>query len=291
MKRSRELFDSGWHFYRGEINLSHSVKAGMFGGLADVAPRKSGKHLVVAFVDKEMKHRLEPDKWPEVTLPHDWCVEEPVVRDDDNVTHGFRPGGTGFYRKIFRLDSSDLGRKVALEFDGIFRNSSVWVNGHHLMDHRSGYTSFHVDITDVARYGDEGENCILIRVDAGAVEGWWYEGCGIYRHVWLTKTGRVHVGKWGTYITTPRVSAGKADVSIETTVANETAEPLTVEVETTVLDPRGRAVARKRSTAEIGPDFSAVVRQVVAVKRPELWSPDSPSLYRALTREIGRAHV
>jgi len=129
--------------------------------------------------------------------------------------------GVGYYRKEFEIPESDKGKKISIEFDGIFRNSTVWVNGHLLGSHQSGYTPSNYDLTDVLRYGNEGENVILVKVDATQPEGWWYEGCGIYRHVWLIKTDRLHVSRFGTFITTPTVSDAEATVSIKTTLKNE----------------------------------------------------------------------
>ncbi len=280
--RSRESFDAGWRFQLGDIGVGESVKAGMLGGLADAVERKGGKHLVVAFVDRGKRLESNPEKWREVTLPHGWVVEGPFDRRD-NPTHGYRPRGVGFYRKVFALPLADRGRKVTLEFDGIFRDSTVWVNGHHLLDHRSGYTSFEADISDVARFGAEGPNCVLVRVDARATEGWWYEGAGIYRHVWLVKTGRVHVGHWGTYVTTPRVARTRALVRVETTLANETREEVRLRVRTVLAGPDGRRVAAKETPVSVAANGRAALAQEMPVVRPKLWGVDTPFLYRALT--------
>ena len=281
-KRIRESFDDGWRFMRGDINVPESVKSGMLGGLADAVARKGGKHLVIAFVDRGMKQATDPEKWPEVTLPHDWVVEGPFDRKD-NPTHGYRPRGIGHYRKVFGLPGNWDGRKVSLEFDGVFRNCTVWVNGHRMLEHRSGYTGFSVDITDVARYGKEGPNCVLVRVDARDTEGWWYEGGGIYRHTWLVAADRIHVAKWGTFVTTPVVAAKCAAIRVETTVLNETKAGAKAEVRTTIVDRRGRKVAAASSRTVIPAEGRTVVVQQVKVRRPALWSPDTPSLYRALT--------
>lgn len=278
--RSRDLFDSGWKFFRGELHVPHSVKAGMLGGLADAVKRKGGKHLVVAFVDQELKKATDPEKWPTVSLPHDFVVEgKPDPRETDH-SHGFLPRGIGYYRKVFTLPKTDLGRKIVLEFDGIFRDSTVWVNGHHLADHRSGYTSFQVDLTDVARYGDEGPNTVLVRVDARQSEGWWYEGGGIYRHVWLRKTDRLHIRNWGTYVTTPKVSASSADVKIETEIRNERKEAVTAVLESVIVDRKGRKVGRNRTKVVLRGDSGLTVRQRLTVRKPLLWSLSAPDLYR-----------
>ena len=280
--RTRELFDGGWRFQRGDLAIGDTVKAGMLGGLADAMARKKGKHLVVAFVDRGSKVKTDPEKWREVTVPHDWVVEGPFEKMEDG-THGYRPRGTGFYRKVFSLPAGDRGKRLILEFDGIFRRSTIWVNGHHLLDHRSGYTSFQVDITDVARCGKEGPNCVLVRVDARDTEGWWYEGAGIYRHVWLVKTGMVRVGQWGTFVSTPRVSEKRAQIRVETTVLNGFKAAVSVRVRSTVVDGSGKRVASQETPVSIAGDGRSVLVQTVAVRNPRLWSPDSPAMYQLLT--------
>ena len=280
--RTRELFDGDWRFNPGDLGIPHSVKAGMLDGLADEAERKGGKHLVVAFVDKGMRQSADLDKWRRVTLPHDWVVEGPFEKKE-NATHGYRPRGVGFYRKVFSLPDSDRGRKLSLEFDGVFRNATVWVNGHHMLDHASGYTGFPVDISDVARYGEEGVNCVLVRVDARDTEGWWYEGAGIYRHVWLVKTGRIHVAQWGTFVTTPVVGRLQARVRVETAVRNETREPARVTVRTILRSSRGRSVASSSTGVIVPADGREEAIQSMRIARPQLWSLESPALYRAFT--------
>jgi len=283
MGRKRERFDSGWKFFLGDIDVPPTVKAGQMGGLADVVPKTRKAGDAVAFTDRRTKLKVDPDRWPMVTLPHDFLVNQDFVNDRSLVTHGFKPHGVGFYRKVFALPREDAGRSVVLEFDGIYRASSVWLNGHHLADHESGYTSFHVDISDAARYGDEGLNCVLVRVDARADEGWWYEGGGIYRHAWLTKAGTVRVARWGTRITTPKVGVRTAEVRVETTVVNGTGRDVPVTVETVLVDATGRRVATGRATVGVGAAGTAVAAQRIAVSRPRLWSLETPNLYRALT--------
>ena len=116
------------------------------------------------------------------------------------------------------------------------RNSTVWVNGHLLGNHASGYTGFNYDITDIVRYGNEGGNVVFVKVDATDYEGWWYEGCGIYRHVWLVKTERLHVARHGTYVTTPEVREEEAIVHVETRVQNEHRGKLNCRLETIIVD-------------------------------------------------------
>lgn len=229
-QRIRENFDFDWMFHKGDIRIGRAVKVGKYGGLTDTEVKKD--NMPIAYNDKDNAALFNPEQWRKGNLPHDWCVEGAIVNDgsisvgiggssDGLISHGFLPVGIGFYRKEFSIPATDEGKKISIEFDGIFRNSTVWVNGHLMGNHPSGYLPSCYDLTDVLRYGDEGKNVILVKVDASKYEGWWYEGCGIYRHVWLVKTDRLHVKRYGTYITTPEISEAKATVRMEITLQNE----------------------------------------------------------------------
>jgi len=289
MLRSRSHFDKDWTFYLGDIAVPEAVKAGMASGLTDIGQRQKGKHLEIAFVDKESGAKVDPANWRKLDLPHDWAVEGKVgkSKDGSDVSHGFLKRGIGYYRKVFTLNPADKGKKITLEFDGVFRNSRIWLNGQILMDHRSGYTSFSVDISDNARYGAEGENCVLVRVDASEHEGWWYEGCGIYRHVWLLKTARTHVARWGTYITTPTLSKAR----VETTLHNETAQAQDLTLRTTVFDPQGKAVAKAAGKATLAPDSKQALVQSLPLKKAALWSVETPVLYSALSQVYAKGKL
>ena len=173
--RERLLLDFGWKFHLGnEWGIGQNLaKAG-------TGPRPGGRH---AFSDAD---------WRTLNLPHDWAVELPFDQKADG-SHGFKPVGAGFptnsvawYRRTFELPKADAGKRLWLEFDGVFRDCVVFVNGWCLGRHESGYSSFRYDITDVANCG--GKNILAVKVDASQSEGWFYEGAGIYRHVWLVKT-------------------------------------------------------------------------------------------------------
>ncbi|MDD4637680.1 MAG: beta-galactosidase GalA, partial [Bacteroidales bacterium] len=196
---------------------------------------------------------------------------------------GYLPGGIGFYRKEFEIPQTDLGKKISIEFDGIFRNSTVWVNGHLIGNHKSGYTPSNYDLTDVLRYGKEGKNVILVKVDATEYEGWWYEGCGIYRHVWLVKTDRLHVDRFGTYITTPVISPKEAVVDIKTTLKNEYEQVKTVTLISKIMDDKGVLMDTKTSSLTINPLSQIEIAQQGAIQKPLLWSPETPNLYKVMT--------
>ncbi len=281
--RSREKLDSGWMFKTGDPGLSASRSAGAAGGLADcvrLAPPEVPRHALRV---EPVEHDLAAQGWVEVDLPHDWLIEENYANDPALAYGGYLPRGIACYRKEFEISADDEGKRMVIEFDGVFRNSTVWVNGTYVGNHPSGYTSFHYDITSILRYGAEGKNVVFVRVDATDTEGWWYEGAGIYRHVWLTKTDPLHVVHWGTYVTTPEVAQHQAKVSIRTTVKNEHPEDKECERVSRIVDATGREVARASSRDPIAAGGSAEFSQTAIVDGPRLWSVDDPYLYRTLT--------
>ena len=201
--RQRLLLDAGWKFYLGGSGLNERLdKAG-------VNPGPAGP-------------TFDDTRWRTVNLPHDWLPELPFDAHA-NGAHGFKPFGPGYpnsvawYRRTFQLSEADRGRRLTLEFDGVYRNCRVYFNGYFLGHHESGYSSFRYDITDLANCG--GENTVAVRVDASQFEGWFYEGAGLYRHVWLSKTGPLRVAPDGTFVYSrfPRnVPKGPATVCVQT---------------------------------------------------------------------------
>jgi beta-galactosidase len=295
-KRARVNFDFSWLFHKGDIAIKRAVKAGGYGGLTDINVKvETNKEAVVAYTDVDKASTFKSEDWKEVNLPHDWCVEGPFVNDNSigsaPAVSGYLPGGIGFYRKEFEIPETDKGKKISIEFDGIFRNSTVWVNGQLLGNHQSGYTPSNYDLTDILRYGNEGKNVILVKVDATEYEGWWYEGCGIYRHVWLNKTDRLHVDRFGTYVTTPSISADEASVSINTTLKNEYNESKNVTLVSKIVDNKGLVIETKTSSQAIEPFSSTKVAQKGAIQKPLLWSPETPNLYKVLTEVSENGNV
>lgn len=295
-ERSRECFDFDWMFHLGDLRIERAVKAGQYGGLTDIGVEFTRmEDADIAYSDKNKAERYDSTDWRKVDLPHDWCVEGKFVNDKSRVidgapeglvSHGFLPVGIGFYRKEFSVPASDEGKKITLEFDGIFRNSTVWVNGHLMGNHQSGYTPSFYDLTDVLRYGKEGRNVVLVKVDARDYEGWWYEGCGIYRHVWLQKTDRLHVGRYGTYVTTPDISKDKADIRIQTTVVNEYAVSRNIKVVSKIQDMYGQLLDTEESRLEVEALGQACAHQMGMVAKPQLWSSETPHLYKVMTEIV-----
>jgi beta-galactosidase len=202
---------------------------------------------------------------------------------------GFTLGGRGRYRKRFTLPAESDGKRVHLQFDGVYMNADVWLNEEHLGEHAYGYTSFWFDMTPHVKWG--AENVLAVQVTNRGVNSRWYSGSGIYRHVWLTVMNPVHVAHWGTFVTTPEVSPEAATVRVQTTVQNETGEASAVVLRTTVVDGDGNCVGQHESEAEIPPGGSSEFDQAMAVQQPALWSPDSPALYQAVSKVVVSGEV
>jgi len=286
--RTRENFDFSWFFHKGDIAIKRVIKAGGQAGLTDINVKNIAKEdTTIDYTNFESAKIFYPRDWKKVNLPHDWAVEGTFMHDNSlgnqPAANGFLPTGIGFYRKEFEIPEADKGEKISIEFDGIFRNSTLWVNGHLLGNHQSGYTPSYYDLTDVLRYGNEGKNVILVKVDAREYEGWWYEGAGIYRHVWLTKTDRLHVDRFGTYITTPAVSDAEATVSIRTILKNEYKIAKTISLVSKIVDKKGHVFDAKTSTEILSPFSQTEISQDGKIMKPMLWSPETPNLYKVLT--------
>jgi beta-galactosidase len=236
--------------------------------------------------------------WRQVQLPHDWAIELPFDAKADG-SHGFKALGTAFpqnsvswYRRTFNLAKDDANRRLWLEFDGVFRDCTVFVNGWFVGHHQSGYTSFRYDITDVANFGEK--NLVAVRVDATQPEGWFYEGAGIYRHVWLVKTAPVAIAPDGVFVTssfTNNTSTGPAKVNVQTELRNAQPTPASVGVEWEILAPDGKVRARGHKPARVSGAATTTLRYEGTVDKPELWSPETPKLYQLVTTVVAGGHT
>lgn len=262
--------------------------------------RDQGKERIVTLFDFDWRfHRggaqwaempsFNDAEWRKVDLPHDWSIEDipgtssPFDRDAvGQVSTGFTVGGTGWYRKRFTLPPMLKDKHLYIQFDGVYMNTDVWLNGVHLGTHPYGYTSFWFDIAPYVE--KEKENVLSVQVKNEGQNSRWYSGSGIYRHVWLIGVEPVHVHQWGTYITTPEVSASSAQVKIETRVRNTTWQPATVTLVTTFLSAGGQEVARVQSQSEVPADTTADIAQQARIPSPDRWSPESPSMYYAVSQ-------
>ena len=216
--------------------------------------------------------------WRTVDLPHDWSIEGRPDKDNPSAGGGgFFPAGVGWYRKTFSAPADWQGKRVSVEFDGVYKDATVYLNGHKLGTHPYGYTSFTFDLTEDLNWA--GPNVLAVRVDNSAQpNSRWYSGSGIYRHVRVVVTDPTHVAHWGVFVTSPKVSEDSATVSIQTKVANESAKPTEVTVETTLYDRAGQEAGTTKSALTIAPGKDAEASQTITVTRPALWSPASPSL-------------
>ncbi len=226
--------------------------------------------------------------WRQLNLPHDWAVELPFNSSADGG-HGYKPVGNvsfttnniGWYRHTFTLPSNYSGQALWLQFDGVYRNCLVWLNGHILGRNVSGYESFYFDVTQYANPG--GTNVLVVRVDANRFEGWFYEGAGIYRHVWLTAENPVHVAQWGTYAATTSLVGSNATVTVQTEVTNQSGGATVNGTMTSlILDANSNAVATITSPLSVSAGGDLIVTQAVAFNA-NLWSPQTPYLYQLVT--------
>jgi beta-galactosidase len=222
--------------------------------------------------------RFDDRQWRTVDLPHDWSVEgTPAENAPGGGRVGYFPTGTGWYRKTFRMPSGSGGHRAWLEFDGIYMNSDVWINGVLLGRRPYGYISFAYDVTE---HLVPGVNVIAVRVDnSRQPNSRYYSGSGIYRHVWLTIVDPLHLGHWGTYITTPRADSAGADVVVRSRVENDRTAPRRGVLRSVALDSAGREVARTETPFALAAGQKLEVEQRMQVAAPRLWAVETPSLY------------
>ena len=242
--------------------------------------------------------RVDDSAWRALDLPHDWSIENlpnpdgakrsgPFDKDASagGTATGWVVGGTGWYRKHFRLPGLAADRRVEIRFDGVYMDSEVWLNGHRLGNQPYGYSTFSLDLTP--HLNRAGENVLAVRVRNEGKNSRWYSGSGIYRHVWLTVTGPLRVPLWGIALTTPEVSAAGATVKAAVDVANDGDTAAGARVRVRLTDPQGRPAGSGEAEVAPAPGGRATTAVVVKVANPQLWSPSSPSIYRAAI-EIAR---
>ena len=218
--------------------------------------------------------------WTTVQLPHDWSLSLPYLspQEGGKPQMGFMQGGLGWYRKSFAVPAAWKGRRVSLEFDGVYHRATVYVNGREVGFHPYGYTAFAYDITDYLLPGQD--NVVAVKVDhTDCPSSRWYSGSGIYRHVWLNVTDPVHIGLWGTYVTTPAAGSDRAEVRVETTVVNDGVKAAQVALTSELRDPAGRVVAKATVKAPLAAGTQAVLPQEFSLQAPALWDIDAPQLY------------
>jgi len=272
--REHLSLDANWKFHLGDDwpGALHLDKAGSSTGPA--------------------AEKFSDQSWRSLNLPHDWAIELPFDKNSD-TSHGFKPVGPGYaknsigwYRRTFDLPSEDSGKRIWLTFDGVFRDATVWVNGWLVKRHEGGYYPFREDITDVAHFG--GKNVVSVRVDATKFEGWFYEGAGIYRHVWLDKTGPVAIAPDGVFVYCQflnNIPQGPATVQLSTTLVSKQKDESAAEVNWSIIKPDDKTIEEggAHETEGIPSGSKTEFRREIALNIPQLWSPESPKLYKLIT--------
>jgi beta-galactosidase len=275
--REHLLFDFDWKFTFG--NLDDPARDLGF-GKDQGAFAKSGEFEFA-------KEKFDDSKWRALNLPHDWAVELPFVHDEVLESHGYKPLGrsypetsVGWYRRVFQIPKEDLGRRIIIEFDGAFRSALVFLNGYFIGRNDNGYVPFRFDLSDFLNYG--GKNYVVVRIDASFGDGWFYEGAGIYRHVWLTKTDALHLARWESFVRT-NVKRDAATINLGTIVQNQGKQAESCRVRWQILDAAGKTVASAESSAQdVRVNDSAAFTAFAQLANPVLWSPETPDLYSAI---------
>jgi len=283
-QREHTCFDHDWLFSLGhatDFNRDFGFGTGYFSYMT-----KTG------YGDGPAAANFDDRAWRRIDVPHDWCVELPFSENGGH-SHGYRAIGlnfpensVGWYRKHFNIPQSDLGQKIFITFDGIHRNSKVFVNGFYLGCEHSGYLSTSYDITDYLNYG--GENVVSVRADASLEEGWYYEGAGIYRHVWLTKTNRLHIDTDGVFASSQK-NDNQNVLTVRTTVVNQDKKIRNFAIINTISDADGKKVSETETKIlSLNELQCKTFYQCLSfpVDSTKLWSPENPYLYNLQTNIV-----
>ncbi|MBN1481609.1 DUF4982 domain-containing protein [candidate division KSB1 bacterium] len=252
--RQRENFGAGWMFHLGDVDNAEQVE-------------------------------FDDASWRALSVPHDWSIEGEFSADHPATPGGGAlPGGIGWYRKSFTLPESDKDKLTFIDFDGVYMNSDVWINGFFLGHRPYGYISFRYELTPFLNYGEK-PNILAVRVDNSLQpNSRWYSGCGIYRHVWLVRTNPVYIDQWGTFVTTPQVEKDSAIVHVRTFVKNAGDADKVVTLKSIIYDETDKKIAEMSSDQSIGANESGEFVHDIDVQNPDLWSVTSPKLYTLHSR-------
>ena len=287
-QRQKINFDDGWKFHFGHT----------------ATPEKDFNYTISTIFSKSgaargtaIDPRFRDSAWRDLNLPHDWAVELPFVYKDnfDVMAHGYKPVGglfpetsIGWYRKHFTIPRADSGYRFQLQFDGIFRDANIWINGFYLGNNQSGYIGESYDITDYISF--DRDNVVVVRVDASQYEGWFYEGAGIYRHVWLNKTNNLHIANDGIFAYST-INGNAAMINIETTIENKNLSAANFTVTTYLTDRSGKKlVESKEQSLSLGVNKKTEAKQSMVLTSPRRWTLEDPYLYRvvAVIKQNGR---
>ncbi len=226
---------------------------------------------------------FDDSSWRKLNVPHDWSIEGEFSKDNPaSPGGGALPGGTGWYRKTFTLADGDKDKLIFIDFDGVYQKSEVWINGEYLGMRPYGYSSFRYELTPFLKFGEE--NVLAVKVNnSEQPNSRWYSGSGIYRNVWLVKSGKIFVDHWGTFVTTPEVSKEKAKVVVTTNIKNQTELKGDLKVKTIILNPEGKSIANAETKAEPWQKNNEEFTHEINIENPALWSTESPQMYKVLT--------
>lgn len=262
--------DKGWKFHQGDI--PYPVIKGH---------NETFRNAKAGHVSGAASPNYDDSSWRILDLPHDWAIEG-KVDPNANLSQGYYNRGYGWYRRIFRLSPEDKGKHLELQFDGIATHATIWVNGTVLHRNWCGYTSMYIDITPYATYGDK-VNTIAIRVDADAQEGWWYEGAGIYRHTWLVKRSPLHIVTDGVFANPVKKADNQWEIPVEVSLYNSGKFPANAEVSVSLFAPDGAAVTTQTAKISVAALKEGVANLPLTITNPQLWSTESPILYKVKT--------
>ena len=243
-------FNFDWKFYWGDVENAHAVD-------------------------------FDDNDWRDIRLPHDWSVEHVFTQENTAGATAFLPGGIGWYRKSFTMPASAKNKVTRVEFDGVYTNAEVWINGEYLGKRPYGYIPFSYDVTSYLKYGEP--NLIAVRADRSAyIDCRWYPGSGIYRDVKLVTADPIHMPQWGVFVTTPKVADEEATIVIQTDVANKYEDVQTARVSTSIYY-NNLEVAQTQSEITIAPGEKQTLKQEVTIDNPKLWDIDSPHMYTVVS--------
>ena len=251
--RTNENFNSGWKFHLGDVSNASDIS-------------------------------YNDSAWRDLNLPHDWSIEG-KFSDTNRATPGggALPGGIGWYRKTFLIHNGDKDKLVYIEFDGIYMNSEVWINGHYLGKRPNGYISFRYNLTPYLNFGAS-ENTVAVKVDnSQQPNSRWYSGSGIYRNVHLIVTDKTAVDQWGTYVTTSDISQNSAKVSVVTRIKNSSENEKEITLKTIIYNSTGNKNGTSIHKTSLKADSACEIKQDITVKDPTLWSVENPELYTVVS--------
>lgn len=311
-------FCYGWQFHMGEFSKpipKITAKTGTCGGASNLTEEEGFIYRLHPYMAAKMRidngnhlynvaNHLEGE-WKSVDLPHDWSTEQNYTEPEkwENKTQAMESGylmpGIGYYRKRFFIPAESLGNRIVIEFEGITRESIVWVNGCYIQSHLSGYTGFACDITDYVFYGEEGGNVILVKAQNDIREGWWAEGAGICRPVWLYELPPVHVERHGVFVSCHNITDKSADICVETTISNEFKSPSNINdnkrkevmIRTQILTPENKLIACDETFLCIPTLEYRTITTDLKIYDIQKWDINTPVLYTIMTDIISKGKV